>query len=133
MVGRELCHPGLSLLPANLHDISTGKHVLILIIDHKLLSYFQAETWCEGKEAYPIEINTQVDILIHLPYPTKQLCPQVQLDYLRNQLQLQERTVGGHDWWSGAADVWREGDWQWQHSLGAVQVKTTSLRNIITH
>ena len=49
----------------------------------------------------------------------------MQLDYLQIQLQLQELTVGGHDWSGGATDMGREGSWYWQHSLAGVQVKTT--------
>ena len=68
------------------------------------MSWYNANTYCQYKEATLVEIHT----------------PE-QLEYLRMELSTMEEYIGPADYWTGGTDIGSEGKWFWISSLTEVE------------
>ena len=69
------------------------------------VSWLDASAWCQAPEnnATLVEIWTEL-----------------QLDFIRSELLFLQDNGVDYDWWTGATDLGREGDWYWAGSLATV-------------
>jgi hypothetical protein len=103
LLGPALCAPDAASgsCPDHWVDASFLDLGCLMFNGSKNYTWEEANNYCQtDQNATLVEIETEV-----------------QLSFLRSQLELLADNGASHDWWTAGNDIGREGDWYWVSSL----------------